>query len=364
MDPKNNIEITELLHAVAIPDTEVTLRDVGRVKSVEISDSDCFIVIELGFHIESEQIFFQNLFSKAVSSKLDNRKVRIKIDSHVEPHGVQPTLAPINGVKNIIAIASGKGGVGKSTTAANMALALHQDGARVGVLDADIYGPSQPLIFGIENEQPTSKDGKSMNPLIAYGIQIISIGFLIDAKQPMVWRGPMVTSALNQLLKQTLWDNLDYLIVDMPPGTGDIQLTLSQQVPVSGAVIVTTPQDIALLDARKGLQMFRKVSVPILGIVENMSTHICSNCQHEEAIFGIGGGSSIAEEFDINLLCNIPLNHLIRKQTDEGTPSVIADPESDYACRYLKGARQMAVKLATKKKDYSQHFPNIVIEES
>ena len=364
MQTKNNIEITELLNKIVIPDTELILQDVGRVKSIEMSDEDCFINIELGFHIESEITSYQNLFSEAVSSKLGSRKIRIKIDSYIEPHGIKPTLTPIKGVKNIIAIASGKGGVGKSTTAANIALALHQDGARVGVLDADIYGPSQPLIFGIENEQPTSNDGKTMNPLVAYGIQISSIGFLIDAKQPMVWRGPMVTSALNQLLKQTLWDNLDYLIVDMPPGTGDIQLTLSQQVPVSGAVIITTPQDIALLDARKGLQMFRKVSVPILGIVENMSTHICSNCQHEEAIFGDGGGISIAEEFDINLLCNIPLNHLIRKQTDDGTPSVIADPESDYASRYMKGARQMAIKLATKKKDYSQHFPNIVIEES
>ena len=298
-----------------------------------MSDEDCFINIELGFHIESEITSYQNLFSEAVSSKLGSRKIRIKIDSYIEPHGIKPTLTPIKGVKNIIAIASGKGGVGKSTTAANIALALHQDGARVGVLDADIYGPSQPLIFGIENEQPTSNDGKTMNPLVAYGIQISSIGFLIDAKQPMVWRGPMVTSALNQLLKQTLWDNLDYLIVDMPPGTGDIQLTLSQQVPVSGAVIITTPQDIALLDARKGLQMFRKVSVPILGIVENMSTHICSNCQHEEAIFGDGGGISIAEEFD-------------------------------YALRYKRGARQLAIRLATKKKDYSQHFPKIVIEES
>lgn len=364
MQTKNNIEITDLLNKIVIPDTELILQDVGRVKSIEMSDEDCFINIELGFHIESEITSYQNLFSEAVSSKLGSRKIRIKIDSYIEPHGIKPTLTPIKGVKNIIAIASGKGGVGKSTTAANIALALHQDGARVGVLDADIYGPSQPLIFGIENEQPTSNDGKTMNPLVAYGIQISSIGFLIDAKQPMVWRGPMVTSALNQLLKQTLWDNLDYLIVDMPPGTGDIQLTLSQQVPVSGAVIITTPQDIALLDARKGLQMFRKVSVPILGIVENMSTHICSNCQHEEAIFGDGGGISIAEEFDINLLCNIPLNHLIRKQTDEGTPSVVADPESDYALRYKRGARQLAIRLATKKKDYSQHFPKIVIEES
>jgi ATP-binding protein involved in chromosome partitioning len=277
---------------------------------------------------------------------------------------VQPNLKPLETVSNVIAVASGKGGVGKSTIAANLALALARDGASVGVLDADIYGPSQPLMLGLTGQRPTSRDGKTMMPLRAHGLEVMSIGFLIDADQPMVWRGPMVTQALNQLLQQTQWSQLDYLIVDMPPGTGDIQLTLSQRVPVSGAVIVTTPQDIALLDARKGLQMFRKVSVPVLGVIENMSTHVCSHCGFEEPLFGSGGGARMAQEYDIELLGQLPLDLKIREQTDSGTPTVVADPGGAAAVAYVLTARRMAARLAMQGKDYSRRFPNIVVEDS
>ncbi len=246
----------------------------------------------------------------------------------------------------------------------NVALALAADGASVGLLDADIYGPSQPHMLGLTGEQPVSLDGKSMQPLQAHGLQVMSIGFLVDPDQPMVWRGPMVTSALNQLLQQTTWHDLDYLIVDMPPGTGDIQLTLSQQVPVSGAVIVTTPQDIALLDARKGLAMFRKVSVPVLGVIENMSTHVCSECGHEEPIFGSGGGEQMASDFDVELLGQLPLDASIRERTDSGNPTVVSDPESAVASAYRNAARRMAATLAAQGKDYSSKFPNIVVENS
>jgi ATP-binding protein involved in chromosome partitioning len=275
---------------------------------------------------------------------------------------VQRNLKPLENVKNIIAIASGKGGVGKSTTAVNLALALRLDGANVGILDADIYGPSIPLMLGLAGERPSSDDGESMNPLSAHGIQVMSIGFLIDPDEPMIWRGPMVTQALNQLLQQTKWSDLDYLIVDMPPGTGDIQLTLSQQVPVSGAVIVTTPQDIALLDARKGLQMFRKVSVPVLGIVENMSTHVCTNCGHEEPLFGSGGGAQMAADYEVELLGTLPLDLRIREQTDSGNPSVVAEPDEAPAEAYRATARRMAARLAIQGKDYSRRFPKIVVE--
>jgi len=363
MTSENYSNLKGLLEDVIIPSAGKSLKEIGDIDSIDISGSVCNIRIELGYH-DSNIEDYKKLFSSVVKENTEYTQVSISIKSHVASHSVQSSLTPLDNVKNIIAIASGKGGVGKSTVAANIAIALKQDGARVGVLDADIYGPSQPLIFGIEKESPTSNDGKNLNPLVSYGVEVMSIGFLIDAKKPTVWRGPMVTSALNQLLKQTNWGDLDYLIVDMPPGTGDIQLSLSQQVPVSGAIIITTPQDIALLDARKGLKMFQKVSVPILGIIENMSTHICSNCQHEEAIFGKGGGLKISKEFDVDLLCNIPLNASVRQHTDEGLPSVITAPDSEFAKRFRDGSRKMAIKLAAEKKDYSQHFPNIVVEET
>jgi len=258
---------------------------------------------------------------------------------------VQRNLKPMPGIRNIIAVASGKGGVGKSTVAVNLALALKAEGARVGILDADIYGPSQPLMLG-SKDRPTSPDGTRMNPILAHGLQAMSIGFLIDDEQPMIWRGPMVTQALGQLLTETRWDDLDYLVVDLPPGTGDIQLSLSQRMPVSGAVIVTTPQDIALLDARKGLQMFRKVEVAVLGVVENMSTHVCSSCGHEEAIFGAGGGERLAQQYGVELLGQLPLDIRIRQQADGGNPTVAAAPESELARRYRAIARKAAARLA------------------
>ena len=343
-----------------VPGIGKPLSAVGRVLSAELSDSTAKIELQLGFPakgIEAE-------LEEGIRGHVPVDKVELTVTSKITAHGVQRNLKPLANVKNIIAIASGKGGVGKSTTAANIALALTADGASVGVLDADIYGPSQPLMLGIAGERPTSIDGQSMQPLTAHGVQVMSIGFLIDPDQPMVWRGPMVTSALNQLLNQTQWDSLDYLIVDMPPGTGDIQLTLSQQVPVSGAVIVTTPQDIALLDARKGLEMFRKVSVPVLGIVENMSTHICTECGHEEPIFGSGGGEKMAADFDVELLGSLPLDLRIREQTDSGEPSVIAEPDGPPAQAYRQIARRMAALLAIQGKDYSHRFPKIVVEES
>jgi len=266
-------------------------------------------------------------------------------------------------VKNIVAVASGKGGVGKSTTAVNLALALASDGASVGILDADIYGPSLPMMLGIEG-RPESQDGQSMNPMRGHGMQANSIGFLIEQDNPMVWRGPMATSALEQLLRQTNWEDLDYLIVDMPPGTGDIQLTLSQRVPVTGAVIVTTPQDIALLDAKKGLKMFEKVGIPILGIVENMGTHICSNCGHEEHIFGAGGGDRMAKEYGVEVLGSLPLDIGIREQADSGRPTVVADPDGRIAGIYRSIARKVAIHIAERARDMTSKFPNIVVQNT
>ncbi len=270
-------------------------------------------------------------------------------------------MNPLPNIKNIIAVASGKGGVGKSTTAVNLALALSQEGARTGILDADIYGPSQPLMLGVTT-RPDIKDKKTMLPVMAHGIQSMSIGYLIDETSPMVWRGPMVSMALQQLLNDTHWDNLDYLIIDLPPGTGDIQLTLAQKIPVTGAVIVTTPQDLALLDARRACEMFRKVNVPVLGIIENMSLHICSECGHQEPIFGTGGGAAMAEQYGVELLGQLPLDIRIREQTDEGKPTVAADPESANAILYRDMARRIMAKLALQAGNESGKFPSIVIK--
>ena len=278
-------------------------------------------------------------------------------------HAVQRGVKLVPGIKNIIAVASGKGGVGKSTTAVNLALALAAEGANVGMLDADIYGPSQPMMLGIKGK-PVSKDNKSLEPMEGHGIQAMSIGFLIDIDTPMVWRGPMVTQALEQLLNETKWRDIDYLIVDLPPGTGDIQLTLSQRVPVTGAVIVTTPQDIALIDARKGFKMFEKVNIPILGIVENMSMHICSNCGHEERIFGEGGGAKMSKDYDMELLGSLPLDIHIREQADSGTPTVVADPDGRSSQIYKQIARRVAVKIAEKQQDHSSVFPKIVVQNT
>ncbi len=335
---------------------------VGRVARVDVEGKKVSIEIELGFPASGIHSELVQAVTEAVQKTAEFDDVAVILRTRITAHGVQRNLKPLDNVNNIVAIASGKGGVGKSTTAVNLALALAAEGANVGILDADIYGPSIPLMLGVSSEQPTSDDGKSMNPLSAHGIQVMSIGFLIDADQPMVWRGPMVTQALNQMLQQTKWMDIDYLIVDMPPGTGDIQLTLSQQVPVSGAVIVTTPQEIALLDARKGLQMFRKVLVPVLGIVENMSTHICTKCGHEEPLFGSGGGAQLAADYEVELLGSLPLDLRIREQTDSGNPSVVAEPGEAPAAAYRATARRMAARLAMQGKDYSRRFPKIVVE--
>ena len=273
------------------------------------------------------------------------------------------TFTPLPNVKNILAIASGKGGVGKSTTAANLALALQAEGARVGLLDADIYGPSIPRMMGVSGK-PDSKDGQHLEPKLAHGIQTMSIGFMIEEDTPMIWRGPMVTQALTQLLNETNWVDLDYLIIDLPPGTGDIQLTLCQRVPVSAALIVTTPQDIALLDARKGLKMFEKVEVPVLGIVENMATHICSNCGHEEYVFGSGGGARMSHEYSVPLLGSLPLDIRIREQADGGMPTVAADPDGKVAMAYREIARKAAAQLSLRARSKSIQFPKIVIQNA
>lgn len=357
-------ELASALGAIVVPGVGKSLRDVGRVAEARLDDAGGTVRIELGLPAAGVMAELEARVREVLAVQRAAGNIQLDISSKITAHGVQRNLKPLPEVKNIVAIASGKGGVGKSTTAVNLALALAADGAEVGVLDADIYGPSVPLMLGIAGERPVSEDGKSMKPLIAYGLQVMSIGFLIDAEQPMVWRGPMVTSALNQMLQQTRWSDLDYLIVDMPPGTGDIQLTLSQQVPVSGAVIVTTPQDIALLDARKGLQMFRKVSVPVLGIIENMSTYVCSACGHEEALFGSGGGAQMAADYDVELLGQLPLDRHIREQTDSGRPTVVADPDSSVARAYRHTAMKMAARLAAQGRDYSAKFPKIVVEDS
>jgi ATP-binding protein involved in chromosome partitioning len=355
-------DLKQSIGAIQMPGIGHSVADIGRVASVAVDGEKASIDIDLGFPASGIHADLVQAVTEAARTSPGIEDVSVNLGTKITAHGVQRNLKPLENVKNIIAIASGKGGVGKSTTAVNLALALAGEGANVGILDADIYGPSIPLMLGVAGEQPTSDDGQSMNPLSAHGIQVMSIGFLIDADQPMIWRGPMVTQALNQMLRQTQWSDLDYLIVDMPPGTGDIQLTLSQQVPVSGVVIVTTPQDIALLDARKGLQMFRKVSVPVLGIVENMSTHICTNCGHEEPLFGSGGGARMAADYEVELLGALPLDLRIREQTDGGNPSIIAEPDEAPAEAYRVTARRMAARLALQGKDYSRRFPNIVVE--
>ncbi|MBL8259911.1 MAG: iron-sulfur cluster carrier protein ApbC [Candidatus Competibacteraceae bacterium] len=333
------------------------------VKAIQIDGSRVALEIELGF----PALGYRDVLAAALRERLAAvpgvSDVAVKLESKMVSHEVQKGLKPLPGVKNIIAVASGKGGVGKSTTAVNLALALSAEGASVGILDADIYGPSQPRMLG-SSERPDSPDGKSLNPVVSHGVQSMSIGYLIEEETPMVWRGPMVTQALEQLLRDTRWQDLDYLVIDLPPGTGDTQLTLSQKVPVSGAIIVTTPQDIALLDARRGLKMFEKVEVPVLGIVENMSIHICSKCGHEEHIFGEGGGQRMAAQYDVPFLGSLPLDIRIREETDNGQPTVAAEPDSRIAGLYRDIARRAAARLSLQAKNYSHKFPNIIIQNT
>ena len=353
--------VKQALSAVIDPNTGKDLATGKSVKNIRVEGSDVSFDIELGYPAKSQFDGIRKAAIAAVRAVPGAANVSVHVYSKIVAHTAQRGVKLLSNVKNIVAVASGKGGVGKSTTAVNLALALAAEGANVGLLDADIYGPSQPMMMGISG-RPESEDGKTMEPMENYGLQVSSIGFLIDADQAMVWRGPIVTQALQQLLEQTNWRDLDYLIVDMPPGTGDIQLTLSQKVPVTGAVIVTTPQDIALLDARRGLKMFEKVGIPILGIVENMSMHICTNCGHAEPVFGEGGGAKMCAEYGVEFLGALPLTMAIREQTDSGKPTVVAEPEGKVAAIYKEIARKIAVKIAEKSRDMSSKFPNIVVK--
>ncbi|MDY7579514.1 iron-sulfur cluster carrier protein ApbC [Herbaspirillum sp. RTI4] len=349
------------LSGVIDANTGKDLMSTRSARNIAVDGGLVALDVELGYPAKSQLEPMRAAVTAAIRALPGVDDVTVHVYSKIVAHAVQRGVKLKANVKNIIAVASGKGGVGKSTTAVNLALALAAEGAQVGILDADIYGPSQPMMMGIAG-RPESKDGKTMEPLENYGIQVASIGFMVDPDEPMVWRGPIVTQALQQLLDQTNWRDLDYLIVDMPPGTGDVQLTLSQKVPVTGAVIVTTPQDIALLDARKGLKMFEKVGIPILGIVENMSTHICSNCGHAEPIFGEGGGERMCHDFGVDFLGALPLTMSIRLQTDSGVPTVVAEPDGQVAEIYKSIARRLAVKVAETAKDMSSKFPTIVIQ--
>jgi ATP-binding protein involved in chromosome partitioning len=364
MAKEHSAELRALIEKYPDPFLATTLGAAQAVENVESKGDRAHVRIAFGFPVGGYQPEFARGLTEHVRAGGGPANLDIELVARITAHAVQRQLSPLTGVKNIVAVASGKGGVGKSTVAANLALAWARQGARVGILDADIYGPSQPIMLGLTGQRPSSPDGKRIKPLEAHGISAMSIGFLIDPEQPMVWRGPMVTQALSQLLGDTNWGDLDYLVIDMPPGTGDIQLTLAQRVPVAGAVIVTTPQDIALADARKGLKMFEKVNVPVLGIVENMSVHVCANCGHVEHLFGSGGGARMAAQYGVELLGELPLDARVREEADGGAPTVAAHPESAHAAPYFVMARRTAAALARRAKDRSTLFPKIVVEES
>ena len=355
-------QLLQALATVIDPNTGKNFVASKSIKNLQVTDGDVAFDVELAYPAKSQFPAFRKSLIAAVKGVAGVSNVSVNLSVKIASHSVQRGVQLLPNVKNIIAVASGKGGVGKSTTAVNLALALAAEGASVGLLDADIYGPSQPMMMGIEG-RPESVDGKNMEPMENFGIQVMSIGFLVAQDEAMIWRGPMATQALEQLLRQTNWRDLDYLIVDMPPGTGDIQLTLSQRVPMTGAVIVTTPQDIALLDAKKGIKMFEKVGVPILGIVENMAVHICSNCGHTEHIFGADGGKKMAADYNMDYLGALPLDIQIRLQADNGRPTVVADPDGDVAGIYKAIARKMAITVAAKAKDFSSKFPTIKISK-
>ena len=362
MSALNEAALLEALKTVVDPHSGKDFVSARQVKNLKIDGDEVAFDVELGYPAKSQFAGLRRQFVAAARTVPGVGNVSVNVTSKITAHAVQRGVQLLPGVKNIIAVASGKGGVGKSTTAVNLALALAAEGATVGVLDADIYGPSQPMMLGISG-RPESLDGQSMEPMQGHGLQVASIGFLVDPDQAMIWRGPMATQALDQLLRQTNWRDVDYLIVDMPPGTGDIQLTLSQRVPITGAVIVTTPQDIALLDAKKGLSMFEKVGVPILGLVENMAVYCCPNCGHTEHIFGADGGKRMAEQYKLDYLGALPLNMSIREQADSGRPTVVADPDGEIAGIYKAMARLIAVKIADKAKDFSGKFPSIKVSK-
>lgn len=356
-------QIESALTEISDPYTKKDYVSSKSARNIKIDGNNVSVDILLGYPAKSVMGQIRDQVVAKLKSISGVGEVTANVTIKIVSHSVQRGVKLIPNVKNIIAVASGKGGVGKSTTAVNLALALAAEGATVGILDADIYGPSQPMMLGVK-QRPESVDGKTMEPIISHGIQMMSIGLMIDVETPMVWRGPMVTQALEQLLNETHWQSLDYLVVDLPPGTGDIQLTLVQRVPVTGAVIVTTPQDIALLDARKGLKMFEKVSIPIIGIVENMSTHICSKCGHEEHIFGEGGGAKMCKDYNVDLLGSLPLDIRIREHVDSGRPTVVSDPEGRVSLIYRDIARKVAVKIAEQARDHSAAFPKIVVQNT
>lgn len=353
-------EVKKALQAYIEPFLERDLISTNVVRQIAIHNNNIDIDILLGYPFASDeqktriQNHLQNVFPAA--------NVAVNLSWKIEPRAIQSGLQSISSIKNIIAIASGKGGVGKSTTTVNLALALAAEGAKVGILDADIYGPNQPQMLGASTK-PNITEHKKIEPIVRYGIQSMSIGYLVEKNAPVIWRGPMVTGALLQLLNDTQWETLDYLFIDLPPGTGDIQLTLAQKIPVSGAVIVTTPQEVALLDARKGIEMFNKVKIPVMGIVENMSWYVCAHCGEKELIFGAGGGEKIAQEYSVCLLGQVPLMKTIREQTDKGKPTVAANPASEEALLYRTIAKKVAAQLSLQAKDYTARFPKIIIEK-
>lgn len=358
-----NIQAIETaLAAVNIPQTNRTLAGENAVQSVVEQADGVHVNLKFGFPVQFiGQALAENI-QTALNGLVDQRPILLGIDTEIGTHKVQPGVATIKGVKNIIAVASGKGGVGKSTTTANLAMAMARMGARVGVLDADLYGPSQPTMLGVPDIKPEQANQKLIPVVADGGIQVMSIGFLVDTDQAVVWRGPMVSQALQQLLFQSEWDNVDYLFIDLPPGTGDIQLTMSQKIPVTGSVVVTTPQDIALIDARKAVDMFNKVNIPIFGVLENMSVHVCSNCGHAEAIFGSEGGKQLADKLNVPLLGQLPLSLPVREAMDNGTAKSLFDTQPAIASIYTDAALQVALMIADKGKDFSSRFPKIVVE--
>jgi ATP-binding protein involved in chromosome partitioning len=360
--PITEAALLDALKPVIDPGTGRDFVSARQVRDVQIDGSAVSFEVTMTYPARSLHAGLRQRFVEAARSLPGVENVSVAIRTQIVAHAAQRGVALLPSIKNIVAVASGKGGVGKSTTTVNLALALAAEGAKVGILDADIYGPSQPMMMGVQGK-PESRDGQSMEPLQNYGVQVISIGFLVEPDQAMIWRGPMATQALEQLLRQTNWGDLDYLLVDMPPGTGDIALTLSQRVPLTGAVIVTTPQDIALIDARKAVKMFEKVGVPILGVVENMAVHVCSQCGHVEHIFGADGGKRMAAEYNVDYLGALPLNLRIREDADNGRPTVVAEPEGAIAATYREVARAVAIRIARKAKDFSAKFPTITVSK-